>query len=64
VIEWEPTANEEVEKVATPLLFSAVDPSVLEPSLNVTLPVGVPAPEVSVAVRVTLTPEKLGLVED
>ena len=56
VIECDPTDNELVEKEAWPLPSTAADPSVVAPSLNVTVPVGVPAPlsaAVTAAVKVT-----------
>jgi hypothetical protein len=43
-------------KLAAPVLFNVPVPRVVEPSMNVTLPVGVPAPGVTtpmVAVKVT-----------
>jgi hypothetical protein len=44
---------------------SATEPSVVEPSLNVTVPVGVPvAEDVTVAVNVTDCPEIDGLSEE
>ena len=56
---WVATLSEDVESVATPLAFTATLPSVLAPSRNVTLPVGV-APNAgqtaagqTVAVKVT-----------
>ena len=55
-----------VVKVATPPLSVPV-PSVVEPSLNVTVPVGVPAPgdvAVTVAVNVTDWPNTDGLTDE
>ncbi len=40
---WLPTARLEVAKVATPLALSVPIPSVVAPSLKVTVPVGVPS---------------------
>jgi hypothetical protein len=42
VIEWLPTLSALLVNVATPLAFSAPVPSVVDPSLNVTVPVGTP----------------------
>ena len=55
VMEWVVTDNDEVAKVATPPVIVLVA-SVVPPSLKVTVPVGVPAPEVVVAVKVTVSP--------
>lgn len=57
------TERVEVAKVATPEPFSVPVPSVVAPSLNVTLPVGVPEPgaeTVTVAVKVTDCPKTDG----
>ncbi len=65
MIECEPTESEAVVKVAWPALRLAV-PRVVAPSLNVTVPVGVPLPggvEVTVAVKVTAWPNTDGLPE-
>jgi len=53
----EPAASVEVENVAAPLFTVAV-PSEVVPSLNVTVPVGLPLPDcaVTVAVNCTLCP--------
>src|SRR5438067_8978748 len=59
MIECDPTASVEVANVATPKAFSASDPSAVAPSLNITLPVGVPALPGSfdtVAVNMTTCP--------
>src|SRR5438093_6178598 len=59
LIEWEPTASVLVTNVAWPEPFSVPVPRVLEPSLKVTVPVGVPAPglfAVTVAAKVTGCP--------
>lgn len=59
VIECDPAASEEVTKVATPEAFSVLVPSTVEPSLNVTVPEGVPtlpAAFDTVAVNVTCCP--------
>ena len=50
-----PTANELVEKTATPL-FSGDVPSATEPSVNVTLPVARPLDAATVAVNVAVCP--------
>jgi hypothetical protein len=63
VIESVPTGREEVLNVALPLLNAPV-PTVVEPFLKVTVPVGVPAPgetAPTAAVRVTDVPD---LAED
>lgn len=59
-------ARAEVLNVAEPAL-SAPLPSVVAPSLNVTVPVGVPAPgatALTVAVNVTVCPKTDGFTED
>lgn len=64
-MECEPTASTEVLRVADPELSAPV-PSVVVPSLKVTVPVGVPAPGASaftIAVNVTGCPNTEGLVE-
>ena len=70
VIEWGDPLKESVEvlNVATPEPFSVPVPSVVAPSLKVTVPVGVPVEEgelsVTVAVNVTEAPEQDGLAEE
>src|SRR5207247_320158 len=67
LIEWEPTASVLVTNVAWPEPFRVPVPRVLEPSLKVTVPVGVPAPgllAVTVAVKVTDCPDSDGLAEE
>src|SRR5437773_2003277 len=67
LIEWEPTASVLVTNVAWPEPFRVPVPRVLEPSLKVTVPVGVPAPLVlafTVAVKVTGCPDTDGLIEE
>lgn len=56
VIECKPAPNDEVAKVATSLPLSIAVPRVELPSLNVTMPVGVPGlpPPATVAVKVTV----------
>ena len=60
-MEWDPTARLDVEKVALPLETLAL-PSVVVPSLKVTVPVAETLP-VKVAVRVTGLP-KAGAASD
>ena len=55
MIEWEPPARLEAEKVATPLTLRPDEPRVVLPSLNVTLPVGVPGPDAGATVAVKVT---------
>ena len=64
-MEWLPAVSEEVEKLAVAPLRGIVA-SVVDPSLNVTVPVGVPEPPdfATVAVKVTDCPNVLGLSED
>jgi hypothetical protein len=67
VIEWLPTERDEVENVAIPEMFNVPLPRVVEPSLKVTVPVGVPEPgafAVTVAVKVIDWPKTEGLAED
>ena len=70
VIEWGDPLRESVVvlKVATPEPFSVPVPSVVAPSLKVTVPVGVPVEEgelsVTVAVNVTDAPEQDGLADE
>ena len=62
-----PTASVLVTNVAWPEPFRVPVPRVLEPSLKVTVPVGVPAPLVfafTVAVKVTGCPDTDGLIEE
>src|SRR5260221_1960375 len=60
---WVPSVSEEVVNAAAPAASAAV-PITVAPSLNVTVPVGVPAPLLTVAVNVTACPTLLGLTED
>lgn len=64
-MECEPTEKVEVVNVAWPFVRDS-EPSVVEPSLNVTVPVGVPLPDVglTVAVNVTDWPNTAGLAEE
>src|SRR6266567_2585504 len=58
-----PTLSVDVVNVATPLPLSVAVPSGFAPSVKVTVPVGVPEPLVTVAVKVTACPKVLGLNE-
>jgi hypothetical protein len=60
-MEWAPTANADVLRVALPLLSEPV-PIVVPPSLNVIVPVA--AVGVTVAVNVTAMPDIDGFAED
>ena len=64
----EPTVNDEMaDDVAVPPLRVTADPRLVAPSLNCTMPVGVPAPGAtgdSVAVNVSICPKEDGLTED
>ncbi len=67
VIECDPAVREVVAKMAMLEVFSVPVPNVVEPSLNVTMPVGVPVlPAIlnTVAVNVTDCPRIAGLDED
>ena len=55
VMVWLPTARAAVARVATPELLSVAVPRLVEPSLKVTVPVGVPLPEVRATVAVNVT---------
>jgi hypothetical protein len=63
VIVLDPTGSVDVVNVATPVLSVAV-PNVVAPFLNVTVPVGTPPEEVTVAVKVTASPEDDGFGEE
>src|SRR6266571_516926 len=60
VREWLPTARVVTLSEALPLTSVTV-PSAVAPSLNVTVPVGTPAPDVTVALSVTVWPSEDGL---
>jgi len=61
VMEWEPAVSVLVANVAIAEPFSGPLPKVVAPSLNVTVPVGVPGDvDVTVAVNVTDCPARLG----
>jgi len=62
-MEWLPSDRLEVENVALPLT-RVPGPSVLEPSLNVTVPVAVPTVDETVAVKVTADPKIEGFFEE
>lgn len=59
-----PTLSAAVLKLAWPELLSAALPIATAPSMNVTVPVGVPAAAVTVAVKVTDWPQVDGFNED
>lgn len=64
MIECVPTVSVDVVNVATPVLFNAPVPSVVVPSRNVTIPVGMPEVlDVIVAVNVTGAPLDAETVE-
>ena len=61
----EPALSDEVAKVATPEVLRVPVPSVVVPSLKVTVPVGVPEPPlVTVAVNVMDWPKAAGFGDD
>ena len=64
MIEFVPTDRLDVEKDARPLPFSGMVARLVGPSLKVTLPVGVPPPEVTVAVNVTVCPDFEGFKDE
>src|SRR6266480_686545 len=57
---WLPTASMAVDNVAWPLPLSAPEPMLVAPSRNATAPVGVPLPELTVAVKFALCPKVEG----
>ena len=63
-MEWLPNVSVEVEKVAVPPPDSVPVPSVVAPSLKVTVPVGVTPAPATVAVKVIACPSRLGLADD
>jgi hypothetical protein len=63
MMECVPSDSPEVLNVALPLL-SVLVPSVVEPFLKVTVPVGVPPLDVTVAVKVTDWPDFDGFREE
>jgi hypothetical protein len=64
VIEWDPDESVDVVKVDWPLPFSEPVPSVVPLSVNVTEPVGMPAVDVTVAVKVTARLKAEGFTEE
>ena len=64
VIEWLPLDRLEVLKFACPARFNVLDPRTTFPSRKVTVPVGTPPAEVTVAVKVTVCPRRDGLREE
>lgn len=64
VMECEATARVEVVKVAWPAPSSVEVPSVVVPSLNVTVPEGTPPLELTVAVKVTDWLKTEGLADE
>src|SRR5207247_158123 len=59
-----PAVKDDVMNVATPPAFKAIGaPRFVPLSLNCTVPLGVPAPDVTVAVKVTLWPKLDGFTE-
>src|SRR6266536_6068306 len=63
-MECAPTAREAVVSVAMPEESSVPVPRLAAPSRKATVPVGVPAGELTVAVRVTGWPKTLGFTEE
>jgi hypothetical protein len=64
VIEWLPTARVDEVKVAVPPETVTALARVVAPSVNLTVPVGVPPAEVMVAVRVMDDPDVDGFAEE
>lgn len=64
MIECDPRDNPEVLRRARPAESNLTDPMLLVPFRNVTVPVGVPAVAITVAVKVTVCPLVDGLSED
>src|SRR6202012_1081715 len=63
-MEWLPLASDEVLKVATPEVTATLEARVVEPSVKVTVPTGVPPVLVTVAVKVTLCPWVAGFADE
>ena len=63
-IECVPAARADVAKVALPAETATFDANVVAPSVNVTVPVGVPPDEVIVAVKVTDAPDADGFADE
>jgi len=64
VIECAPTAREEIESAALAEESSVPVAMLVAPSRNVTVPVGVPAGELTVTLNVTACPNTDGFWED
>ncbi len=64
LIEWVRTDKDDVENVAAPVESNVRVASVVVPSLNVTDPVGTPTLEETVAVNVTVWPDRDGLSDE
>ena len=64
VMECEPIARVLVAKVVVPAAFNVPVPRAVAPSLNVTVPVGVPDVELTVAVKVLVVPGDAGFNEE
>jgi len=64
VIEWLPTARVEEVNVALPAVTVTALARVVVPSVNLTVPVGVPLADAMVAVRVTDDPDVDGFAEE
>src|SRR2546425_11411316 len=63
-MECAPTARDAVVSVAMPEESSVPVPRLVAPSRNVTVPVGMPAGELTVAVKVTGWPKAVGFAEE
>ena len=63
-MEWDAAVKVDVDKVAWPAPSRADVPNVVEPSLNVTVPVGTPPLDVTAAVKVTGWLNTEGLAEE
>ncbi|GAC1515371.1 MAG: hypothetical protein NVS1B11_32290 [Terriglobales bacterium] len=61
---WLPTGSEDVLKLAVPVLSRAPVPRAVVPDLKVTVPVGVPETELTVAVNVTNCPNAEGFSDE
>lgn len=65
VMVWEATESADVLKVACPVASTATpEARTVEPSWNVTVPVGVPPEDVTAAVKVTCCPNTEGFGDD
>src|SRR5579864_1836630 len=63
-MEWEPLPSVEMANVVMPAPLRAPVPNNVAPSKKSTVPVGVPDPPVTVAVKVTDWPNTLGLIDE